>query len=250
MSNTITIKKVDLLHLFAAPQIQQQTWIENFIGDELEIEGKTDAKFLAQYYSYLLSCMRTRDQRIYNTLRQALRLNQQNHRPYILATLQSLIKRSGLDPDFIENIYDIGCGWSIWHELLQQVFPYAKVWRVDKDESVKPDMWRTLSEFVTIPPFATNNDIMSYENPHTVIFLSDTIHCKSYLRGLLYKFEQCVTIINESMPEFFLEHRLQESGGRLYYPDDLCPTSEGWKTIEYETALSHYLAIRLPKEET
>jgi hypothetical protein len=186
--------------------------------------------------------MGTRDQRRYNTLRQALRINQIIHRPTLFANLLNVVKQSGLDTDFIENVYDIGCGLSIWHELLQQIFPNAKIWRVDKDKSVHPDIWLNLSEFVTAK-------FEKCESHQTVVFLSDTLHCKAHLPTLLYRLEKCVTIINESIPEYFLEMRLQESGGQLYFSQDLCPSYKGWSTLNYETALSHYISIRLPEKE-
>ena len=89
-----------------------------------------------------------------------------------------------------------------------------------------------------------------YEGPNTVMFLSEVIHCKESIRSLLPYMSNYTVIVNELQPNMFINQRLEQSGGKLYDSNDLCPEAAGWKTIYYSTDFEYYMSIRQYRGKT
>ena len=199
--------------------------------------------------TYVEYCASSGDpgKRSYDDLRAWLKSNVERNR----GTLKTMLARSAqflADRDETPTtIFDVGAGHDAWVRLLQEVWPSAQVFAVDRFKipgmdyhSIEQDAVEFLETFKEEEP--------------TLLFLSEFVHCKPRNLDVLscHSVAGCAKLIVELDPsERAIDDRLRITGGGLLDPLQglaLLGTTHETLLQRYESTFRYYSLLVLPEE--
>jgi len=203
-----------------------------------------------KYLTYLMYCLDayTPDDRDYEKLRDTLYSNSIDNAKLIKGKIQEAL-RIGAHCPAIKTIYDIGAGHEGYADILQEVYPNAKIILIDKAK-IKSTKYKTKK--MTAEKFLDNLKPSS----STLLFFSEFFHCKGRAKKLLVhnNAARCCILVNELLNNPFIKFRLQQTDGDLIQVSDVVSllklNGNGSDTCirhsRYETMFPYYMVSYYP----
>jgi len=201
------------------------------------------------------------ENRNYGLLRRFLYENILCHSDICEKALRENIYHLKISPKSIKTIYDVGAGHDGWAQILQKVFPDARIVLIDKNSIVDKNVivgagFKVVNRNIFD---CLDNEILDYGSD-VLYFMSEFLHCKVDNKRLLdYKqLKESQICINELTFNFYNEpinNRLKKTGGGFIDPSVLrSGESENFKNrkgwlINYQSSFEYYLWLLILKSE-
>jgi hypothetical protein len=192
-----------------------------------------------KYLDYLMYCLDayTPEDRDDNRLRRVSYSNVVDNASVIKNKIKEAM-RIGAHCPSIKTIYDIGSGHDGYADVLQEIYPKAKITLIDNFK-IENSKYKTRK--IKADKFLDNLK----PNTSTLLFFSDFMQHKGKSLSLLVhdKASQCCILVNELLTNAFIKYRLQQTDG------DIVPVSDVVNHLKLNTSGSE-VCIRHSRYET
>ena len=190
---------------------------------------------------YLLYCLkRSKNIKDYNLLRKVLYNNTVNSQDIIEKKIRTIIGVK--ECKNINTIYDIGAGHDGYSKILKKIFPKAKIVMIDKNSEIMHNINKSSNFSIVISDiFEFLDSFKGSEN--ILIWISEFLHCKKKNLDILDfpEIKKCHILINELDYDFFINHRLELSDGKIILPLDIYSKTGQIPFVKYSNMFNYKL---------